>query len=774
MNKHQKLVQTKFLNDEEAVIKRLKSVYGQSLKDITGKIKGLDSSISAIQAALKTVTDTDIGDLALAFLGKQAQHMTPAEAKETLQSMIQSKVYQKKYQQALKKQVGIVYDKMKLEQYTTISEYLTYCYDNGYIGTMFDLQGQGIPLAIPLDQEAMVRAVQLDSKISKPLYQFLGEDVDLLKDKIAAQVSRGISSGMTFQQVAQQLAAQTNIGYNRAVRIARTEGHRIQCQAGMDACHDAKAKGADVLKQWDSTMDKRTRESHALVDGEVRELDEDFSNGLRFPGDPDGGAGEVINCRCALLQRARWALDDEELEALKQKAQAFGLDKSATFDDFKAKYIDAVKAPPPPPKKEYLTKKKLEQKIKDIDDQLKTATDPAVIQALEDQKADFQAKLDEKIVAAETKKLKKEQILLQDQLSTFDDTEKFDGIWYGQDDITIKDWKDKKDSIPKKIDYYENQIKNVPHTQDEIDKLTALLDKTKDFDSKGKAYWDIQDKLDDNAKALTKLQKNGKITQIDDAFSQDRKDAAYWFTDSSSSSPNPGKGEGVPGADKVLRDKAGEVWRGASTAEKDSIYDYTGSYHKYNEPLRGIEYWTNKYFGPGNVNLDEIGVKQGLFKRGEVRKNIDAITSIIDKSAYDFDIWVQRGCRRDGMDKFFGIDISDFNLPESKLAAKLVGTTPTEYAFMSTGVAKGRGLNTSGGILLNIYAPRGTKAMYLEPISQFGRGDGRSWDGISKQWDFGTEAELLFQRGTKFRVTKVEKSGGTIYIDMEVIEQGVQ
>lgn len=354
MNRRQKLVQTKFLNDEEAVIRRLKQVYAQSHKDITGKIKGLDSSISSLQAALKTVTDTDIGDLALAFLGKQAQHMTQAEAKETLQSMIQSKVYQKKYQQAIEKQVGGVLDKLKKEQYSTISEYLTECYDNGYIGTMFDLQGQGIPLAIPLDQEAMVRAVQLDSKISKPLYEFLGEDVDLLKRKITAQVSRGISSGMTFQQVAQQLAAQTNIGYNRAVRIARTEGHRIQCQAGMDACSDAKEKGADVLKQWDSAMDKRTRESHALVDGEIRELDKPFSNGLMFPGDPDGGPGEVINCRCALLQRARWALDDEELEVLKKRAEYFGLDKADSFEEYKEKYLKAAKAPASPAKTEYL------------------------------------------------------------------------------------------------------------------------------------------------------------------------------------------------------------------------------------------------------------------------------------------------------------------------------------------------------------------------------------------------------------------------------------
>jgi hypothetical protein len=125
------------------------------------------------------------------------------------------------------------------------------------------------------------------------------------------------------------------------------------------------------------------------------------------------------------------------------------------------------------------------------------------------------------------------------------------------------------------------------------------------------------------------------------------------------------------------------------------------------------------------------------------------------------------------MDKFFGIDINDFYLPEAELAAKLLDTEPIEHAFLSTGVAKGKGLNTSGGIVLNIYAPKGTKMMYVEPFSAFGNGSGRSWDGISPQSTIGSEAEMLVQRGTKFRVKKVEKSGGTIYIDVDVIEQGV-
>jgi uncharacterized protein with gpF-like domain len=147
---------------------------------------------------------------------------------------------------------------------------------------------------------------------------------------------------MTYAQVAKGLENYTRIGYNNSIRIARTEGHRIQTTATMDAMTVAKEKGADVLKQWDATLDTRTRESHQAVDGEVRELDKPFSNGLMYAGDPSGGAAEVVNCRCAILQRARWALGESELQTLKDRAAYFGLDKADEFNDFKQKYLKAV------------------------------------------------------------------------------------------------------------------------------------------------------------------------------------------------------------------------------------------------------------------------------------------------------------------------------------------------------------------------------------------------------------------------------------------------
>lgn len=262
---------------------------------------------------------------------------------------LQSVIYQIQYQEALKKQINGILDTLNGDQFNTISEYLAKSYESGFVGAMYDIHGQGVPLIFPIDQDQVVQAVTLDTKLSKPLYNKLGEDVNLLKKRVANNISRGIAQGQSYSDIAKNIAvgmvgnyARMNGGalYN-AMRITRTEAHRISQQAAYDALKKAKDNGADVVKQWDATLDKRTRPSHARVDGEIRELDEPFSNGLTKPGDPRGRAAEVINCRCQLLQRARCALDEDELNELKDHAAYFGLDKTANFEEFRQKYMPA-------------------------------------------------------------------------------------------------------------------------------------------------------------------------------------------------------------------------------------------------------------------------------------------------------------------------------------------------------------------------------------------------------------------------------------------------
>lgn len=735
MNKQEKQVEQAQLNKEKQVLKDLKAMYQEAIDSIGEKVQLLQ-----------------------------------------LDPLSQSKAYQAQFQQVMKSQIATFLDLLHDKEYDTIEEFLKDSYNNGFIGAMYSIHAQGIPLILPIAQEQVVKAIQIDSKIKEGLYKKLGNDIKDLKKVIRTEVARGISQNMGYSDIARNISNVSNTGLNNAMRIARTESHRVKNQAAYDAANDSQKAGADVLKQWDASMDGATRPSHRAVDGEIRELDEKFSNGLRYAGDPSGSAAEVINCRCATLTRARWALDEDELDTLKERAEYYGLDKSEQFEDYKKKYLETekIEAEVQKPKKEYLTEKKLAAKIQEAENEIQAlyakygddilkfgsgvpAEDTIKYLQLTTDKDEWTEKLNKKLVAKETKKLKKEQAALQEQIDNFD-IKSYSDIW--KDDVTVADWAAKKDSVDAKKKYFENKLLTAADAN-EMQQWKDKIQLVDEFNVSGAEYYKLTQELKQSQAALKKLQKNGIINQPDDKFSQERKDAAHWFTD---------KNGGTKGADGVLRDVCGDVWKNASKAEQDAIYDYTQSYHKFNEPLRGIEYGTNKFLGVGNVDLDKIGVNYGGYKVGQVKKEIDDMTSIIAKSSYTEDIWVQRGCGYGGMDKFFGIDPNDFYLPEAELAAKLIGTEPTEYGFMSTGVSKGKGFSHQP-IIMNIYAPSGTKMMYAEPFSAFGNGAGKKWDGVSPQSSFGSEAEMILQRGTTFRVTKVEKSGSKIYIDMEVIEQ---
>lgn len=326
MNKKQKEVIQAQLDAEKAVLKKLETQYQRALHDINQKVKLIDSDIKGLDTLLNMEGLDD-------------------DRKATLESMKQAKIYQKQYQEALKKQVAGILDKLHGDTYSTVEQYLKECYQDGYIGTMYDIQGQGIPIVVPIDQEAVTKAVVLDSKVVKGYYDALGVDFDRLKKVIPAEVSRGIASSLPYIDIARNINNASKSGLYNAYRIARTEGHRIQQSATHDAQKAAKAKGADVVKQWDSTLDGRTRPTHRKLDGQIREVDEPFEvDGKKAmkPGD-FGRPEEDINCRCVSLTRARWALDDDELETLKKRAEFFELDKTKDFEDFKKKYLKAIK-----------------------------------------------------------------------------------------------------------------------------------------------------------------------------------------------------------------------------------------------------------------------------------------------------------------------------------------------------------------------------------------------------------------------------------------------
>lgn len=255
---------------------------------------------------------------------------------------------------------------------------------------------------------------------------------------------------------------------------------------------------------------------------------------------------------------------------------------------------------------------------------------------------------------------------------------------------------------------------------------------------------DINAKINENNSKITAL--NGGPLQNAfeaSAYTQKRKDNAMWAQEPKD-------------ADNALFDKCSSVWKESSIAQKKAAYNYTtGSYDSYNDPLRDIGY--GKSSGP-------------------LPKKVRDLTEMIERSSYDFDMWVQRGVGFGGASAFLGCDKELLRTGSTEDLQQLVGREPIEYGFSSTGAAKGTGMQKK--VIYNIYVPRGTKALYMEPFSEFGDADFSKhwsenylWDGDYHHSTAGYELEVLLQQGTRFRVTKAKSDYGTVYIDLEVIGQ---
>lgn len=721
--------------------------------------------------------------------------------------------------EALKIQTQQSLEVMFSKQMGTVTGAMGDIFESGYYHTAYELQkGFNIGWDIAgLDQS------QIEKVLSKPwavdgknFSERIWTNKQKLISELHGELTQNIMLGADPQKAIDSLAKKMNTSKQNAGRLIMTEEAYFSSAAQRDCFNELDVEQYEIV----ATLDSHTSDICRSLDGKHFPM-KDFQAGVTAPPfhvycrsttvpyfDEDFGDIGERAARDEETGKTYYIPDDMHYEDWKQTFVDGG-DKSGfdVVDDGSALHYSHHKEPEPtpPPKKEYLTKKKLQAKIADADVQLEDLNvqfmavsggwsyDEAIkdfgslegladgedltklkdlhsqMEAIEAQKAEWQEKLNEKLKAEQKKALVKQQLELeaqkaaiQQQLDDFE-IKTYSGIWYNKD-VTTADWESL--NIAGKKQYYEGKF--ITETDpDLMKKYQDLYKQLEELDTEGKSYHDIQQQLKKIEQEISKVQadlkkveNSGIIEAVDDAFTQERKDAAMWA-------------KSTKEADALLRDRCGEVWRSSPPIQKNAIYDYTQSYHKFNEPLRGIEYGSEKFLGVDNVDLDQIGVSYSGWQPGAMRKEINAMTDIIEKSVYQEDFWLQRGCRFKGMDKFFNVPMDKLqHASQAELEALLLGTTPTEYGFCSCGVAKGKGF--SGDIILNIYAPSGTQMMYVEPFSAFGNGSGKSWDGLKPQSSFGQESEIILQQGTTFRVTKVEKTPGTIYIDLEVIGQKPQ
>lgn len=317
--------------------------------------------------------------------------------------------------------------------------------------------------------------------------------------------------------------------------------------------------------------------------------------------------------------------------------------------------------------------------------------------------------------------------------------------------------------------------KQIARVQDEIDwkAIGDVLSEAKTFKTKSQPYLDLVGQLEaaiaskDKAsakfivsdmqakrEALKKAadvrarKKAGSPSAIsfgDECFTDDRRNNAKWFINDSD-------------ANDYFFDNATGAWAKASASEREAMWSYTSGSSYITEPLRAIDGYHHYY----TDRLDKA------------RRHVDGMTSYIERASFNDDVWVKR-------DEISAFMKYRFNLPNDlddyiSDPSKLVGMIGRDDSFMSCGSCKGTSFG-SKPVCLNIYCPKGTRAAYAEPFSEYGSYHdsgvccpGKNWDGASKPTSL-NENEIILQRGTQFRITKAEYTHGKWYIDLEVIGQ---
>lgn len=198
---------------------------------------------------------------------------------------------------------------------------------DGKIATSFSLYDRDAVRIAVSETPGMIKTAQVDVK----------KNLRWNAQKVSSALAQGILQGDSIDHISNRLQAVTNMNRSSAIRTARTlttgaeNGGRFQCSQRL------KAAGVEQEKQWMATLDKRTRDSHRMLDQEKVPMDQPFSNGLMYPGDMSMAHSkpeEVFNCRCryvtqfkrfpSTFQRSTDALEEsyEEWKRGRNKVQS--------------------------------------------------------------------------------------------------------------------------------------------------------------------------------------------------------------------------------------------------------------------------------------------------------------------------------------------------------------------------------------------------------------------------------------------------------------------
>lgn len=154
-----------------------------------------------------------------------------------------------------------------------------------------------------VNEQAMKNLAKSDKSLLPKKKLDIPKDQRWNTKSINAEVLQGILQGENIPKIAKRLTHVTDMNRKSAIRNARTMITSAENKGKQDSFEKAEEDGIILVRRWVATHDERTRESHALLDGQEVGTKEPFTSiygKIMYPGDPTADAADVYNCRCAL------------------------------------------------------------------------------------------------------------------------------------------------------------------------------------------------------------------------------------------------------------------------------------------------------------------------------------------------------------------------------------------------------------------------------------------------------------------------------------------
>jgi 2'-5' RNA ligase len=120
----------------------------------------------------------------------------------------------------------------------------------------------------------------------------------------SAGLADGMAAGEPIEQLSSRVQLAAHVTEPRADVIARTEVNTAANFGSFTYASMANDAGVGMTKEWLCVLDSRVRPDHRNANGQVQQMSDPFNVGgwsLAYPGDMNGPAGEVANCRCDIV-----------------------------------------------------------------------------------------------------------------------------------------------------------------------------------------------------------------------------------------------------------------------------------------------------------------------------------------------------------------------------------------------------------------------------------------------------------------------------------------